>query len=76
MKQPVVRTGRSEVKWLPRKDRKVKLVKDEGVEAREKLNQVHSKWPEINNLVDRLDTLNEANHFTQLITEAMRGGRT
>jgi hypothetical protein len=64
------------VKWLPRKAKKLKLVKDEGVEARNKLNQVHSKWPEINDLVDRLDSLNETNGFTRLITEAMRGGRT
>lgn len=64
------------MKWLPRKARKVQLVKDEGAMARDKLNQVHSQWPEINALVQSLDDLNEANHFTQLIEQAMQGGRS
>ena len=64
------------MKWLPRKHRKVKLIKDEGTIARDQLSNAQARWPEINKLVDRLDNLNDANHFTQLITEAMRGGRT
>ena len=63
------------MKWLPRKHRKVKLVKDEGTIAQDQLKNARSKWPEINALVNRLDRINEANHFTQLITEAMQGGK-
>lgn len=43
--------------------------------AKHQLRFVKSQWPEVNALVSRLGRLNEQNHFTQLITEAMQGGR-
>jgi hypothetical protein len=65
------------VKWPLRK--RIRLDKDPGTRdlerAKRQLRQVQSKWPEVNRLVDRLGTMNEQNHFSQLITEAMQGGR-
>lgn len=65
------------MKW-PLLKRRVKLEKNQETrdleQAKRQLRQVRSKWPEVNALVGRLDTLNDQNHFTQLITEAMQGG--
>jgi hypothetical protein len=65
------------MKWPLRK--RVRLDKDEGAQdlqkAKRQLRQVQSRWPEVNRLVDKLGTMNEQNHFSQLITEAMQGGR-
>lgn len=65
------------MKWPLRK--RVRLDKRQETrelqEAKQDLKQVRSKWPEVNRLVDRLGAMNEANHYSQLITEAMQGGR-
>lgn len=65
------------MKWPLRK--RSRLDKDQGAQELEKakrdLRQVRSKWPEVNRLVDRLGTMNEQNHYSQLIAEAMQGGR-
>lgn len=66
------------MKWLPRKRRaKHRKTHDSKAvnENRAQLHQIRSKWPEIEQLVQRLGDLNGENHFTQLITEAMQGGR-
>lgn len=66
------------MKWLPRKAKKVSLEKEiltsEARDHRDQLHDVRSKWPEINRLVHRLTTMNEANHYSQLILDAMQGG--
>jgi len=65
------------VKWPLRKQR-VNLEKDDGAreveKAKQELRKVRSRWPEVNRLVDRLGTMNEQNHYSQLILEAMQGG--
>lgn len=65
------------MKWLLRK--KINLDKNEGSrelqEVKQELRQVRSRWPEVNRLVSRLGTLTEENHFSQLITDAMQGGK-
>lgn len=65
------------MKWPLRK--RIRLDKDQGTQdlekAKRELRQVRSKWPEVNRLVNRLGTMNEQNHFSQLITDAMQGGR-
>ena len=65
------------MKWPLRKQR-VNLAKDDGAreveKAKQELRKVRSRWPEVNRLVDRLGTMNEQNHYSQLILEAMQGG--
>lgn len=65
------------MKWPLRKQR-VNLEKDDGAreveKAKQELRKVRSRWPEVNRLVDRLGTMNEQNHYSQLILEAMQGG--
>lgn len=65
------------MKWPLRK--KVKLEKNEEARdlerAKRELRHVRSNWPEVNRLVRRLGTITEENHFSQLITDAMQGGR-
>lgn len=77
MKQLVVKARRTKVKW-PLRKKKIQLAKDDTAvvlsETKNQLKHVRSKWPEVNALVTRLDALNEDNHFTQLITQAMQGG--
>lgn len=65
------------MKWLLRK--KINLEKNEESrelqEVKQELRQVRSRWPEVNRLVSLLGTLTEENHFSQLITDAMQGGK-
>lgn len=64
------------MKWPLRK--RVNLEKDPGAheleQAKRELRQVRSRWTEVNRLVDRLGNMNEQNHYSQLILEAMQGG--
>lgn len=66
------------MKWLPRKGKKVDLSKEpvtvEEAETKQQLRDVRSNWAEVNRLVGRLATMNEENHFSQIIIEAMQGG--
>lgn len=62
------------MKWLPRKG-KIKLEKSQEVQdTGQQLREVRSKWPEIHRLVTGLATMNDENHYSQLIIEAMQGG--
>lgn len=66
------------MKW-PLRKKQVKLTKDDDAIAvqhtRGQLKEVRSRWPEVNSLVARLGTLNRDNHYTELVIEAMRGGK-
>ena len=65
------------MKW-PLRRRQVSMEKNGDTRdlqrAKHQLRVVKSRWPEVNALVSRLGSLNDENHFTQLITKAMQGG--
>jgi hypothetical protein len=66
------------MKW-PLRKRPVNLTRDKDAlelkESKGQLKQVRSRWPEINSLVSRLGNLNEENHYADIITEAIQGGK-
>jgi hypothetical protein len=66
------------VKW-PLLRKRVKLEKSdtklEVRQAQRELKHVLSRRSEVNGLVNRLEVLNQQNHYSQLINKAMQGGR-
>lgn len=66
------------MKW-PLRRRQVELTRDDDAQAlkqsKGQLKQVRSKWPEINALVANLGNITGENHFAELITEAIQGGK-
>lgn len=66
------------MKW-PLRKKPVKLTKDAETLAvrrdRRQLKAIRSRWPEVNALVSRLGDLNQQNHYTELVLEAMKGGK-
>lgn len=65
------------MKW-PLRKRRVELGRDDSPEvqkAKTELREVRSRWADINHLVTNLSNFNNENHYSEVISEAMRGGR-
>lgn len=79
MRQPTASEMREVTMKWPLRKRKVNLKRSkdslELKESQGQLKQVRSQWPEINSLLLRLGNYNERNHYAEVITKAIQGGK-
>jgi len=66
------------MKW-PLRRRKVNLTRDKDAlelkDSKSQLRQVTARWGEINSLMSKLGNFNEQNHYAEVITKAIQGGK-